>query len=114
MRLLHFGRREVELCIDLMEPQWDDLMVFDPAMYGGQSSVMQAPYDPAQQYNVRGKVPKITLKKELRHVQNYMSAELGFDSVYSMRSCEAYLASNSGNLDTPLKMYPVSMIRRLY
>ena len=34
LQLMHIGKQEVLGLIDLMEDEWDQLLVFDPAAYG--------------------------------------------------------------------------------
>ena len=112
LRLIHYGKSEILQCIDLMEPEWDNLMVFDAALYGADSNVVQGHYDPSQLYNKRSTMPKTNLPKTLEQQKSYMSDELGFPNVYQYKRCDAYLKANSKSAAAPLQMYPVG--RRLY
>ena len=70
IKLFHFGKREVLEHVNLMEDQWDNLMLFDAAMYmEDQTSHLkdEEHWDPTQVYGVRGKLPK-SVPKALEHV----------------------------------------------
>ena len=112
LKLIHYGKSEVLQSVDLMEEEYDNLMVFDPALYGGQGQIVQGQFDPSQFYTKRGKVPHTNLARNLKDVKTYMSDELGFPNSYEHLACEAYLKANSRDPKEPLRMYPVS--GRLY
>ena len=50
---MHIGKREVLALIDLMEDEWDRLMIFDPSAFGLEGGVAPS-VDPQQQYGVKG------------------------------------------------------------
>ena len=82
-----------------MEDQWDNLMLFDAAMYTeDQSSHLkdEQHWDPTQVYGVRGKMPK-SVPKALEHVKTQRSDELGFQSDYELKRIEAYLRLNQSS-----------------
>ena len=99
IKLYHFGKREVLEHINLMEDEWDNLMLFDTALYTeDQSSHLkdEQHWDPTQVYGVRGKMPK-SVPKALEHVRTQHSDELGLQSDYELKRIEAYLRLNQSS-----------------
>ena len=112
MALYHFGKREALEFIDLMEDQWDDLMLFDAALYTkSQASHLkdEEHWDPAQVYGVRGKMPKAE-PEALKNVKTQRSDELCLASDFELKQVEGYLRLNQGR-DQNLQIVAV---RRLF
>ena len=107
---MHVGKKEVLALIELMEGRFDELLLFDPSLYGleGRPSTQ---VDPQQRYGVRGKVPKPPPKK-LKDVRTLRSDNLGFQHQYELKATEDYLRANSEDPAHPLTLFSVG--RRLY
>ena len=54
---MHLGKAEVLGLIDIMEDEWDQLMVFDPAAFGLEGTIDPS-LDPQQQWGIHGVFPK--------------------------------------------------------
>ena len=107
--LMHIGKREVLALIDLMEDEWDTLMLFDLAAFGLEGGVDPS-VDPQQQYGVKGVLPRMPAKK-LQDERSSRSNHLGFQSQYELLAMEAYLKANSVDPSQPLTIFKV---RRKY
>ena len=57
LQLMHLGKAKVLGLIDIMEDEWDQLMVFDPAAYGLEGTIDPS-LDPQQQWGIHGVLPK--------------------------------------------------------
>ena len=64
LRLMHIGKAEVSGLIDLMEDQWDQLMVFDPAAYGLEGTIDPS-IGPQQEYGIHGILQKKSFQGNL-------------------------------------------------
>ena len=106
---MHIGKCEVLALIDLMEDEWDRLMIFDPAAFGLEGGVDPS-VDPQQQYGIKGVMPRMPAKK-LQHERTLRSNHLGFESQYELLAVEAYLKANSVDSSQPLTIFEV---RRKY
>ena len=106
---MHIGKCEVLALIDLMEDEWDRLMIFDPAAFGLEGGVDPS-LDPQQQYGVKGVMPRMPAKK-LQDERTLRSNHLGFRSQYELLAVEAYLKANSVDPSQPLTIFEV---RRKY
>ena len=109
LRLMHIGKREVLALIDLMEDQWDTLMLFDLSAFGLEGGVDPS-VDPQQQYGVKGVMPRMPAKK-LQDERTLRSNHLGFQSQYELLATKAYLKANSAKPSQPLTIFEV---RRKY
>ena len=76
--LMHIGKREVLALIDLMEDEWDTLMLFNPAAFGLEGGVDPS-VDPQQQYGIKGVMPQMPSKK-FQEERTLQSNHLGFQS----------------------------------
>ena len=103
--LMHFGKREVLALIDLMEDEWDRLMIFDPSAFGLEGGVDPS-VDPEQQYGVKGIMPRMPAKK-LQEERTLRPNHLGFQSQYELLATEAYLKANSVEPSQPLTIFKV-------
>ena len=99
LRLTHVGKKEVLGLIDLMEDQWDELMLFNPAVHGLEGEIDTA-FDPHQQYGIKGNMPRMPAKK-LMEERTLRSNHLAFQSQYELLATEAYLKANSENPNRP-------------
>ena len=106
--LMHIGKAEVLGRIDLLEDQWDQLMVFDPAAYGLEGTIDPS-IDPQQEYGIHGFLPKKPAGK-LKLEQSLAADNLGFANTFEFKQTEAYLKANSEDPDNPLTMFVVSDI----
>ena len=112
LELYHFGKREALEFVDLMEDQFDDLMLFDAALYTkSQASHLkdEEHWDPTQVYGVRGKLPK-AVPEALKEVKTQRSEELCLASDFELKQVEGYLRLNQGR-DQNLQIVSV---RRLF
>ena len=105
LRLVHVGKQEVLGLIDLMEDQWDQMMIFDPAAWGLEGEI-DTSRDPQQVYGIRGNMPKMPPKK-LQDERTLRSNHLAFQSQYELLATEAYLKANSENPHRPLTLFEV-------
>ena len=110
LRLTHVGKKEVLGLIDLMEDEWDQLMLFDPAIHGLAGEI-DTSYDPQQEYGIRGSMPARMPAKKLMEERTLRSNHLAFQSQYELLATEAYLKANSENPNRPLSLFEVG---RLY
>ena len=92
-----------------MEDRWDELMIFNPAVYGLEGGAVGG-LDPQQECGIKGIVPKAPPKK-YQEVNTVRSLHLGFADEYQLQATEGYLKANSAG-DMPLTLFPVS--GRLY
>ena len=60
IKLFHIGRKEVNGTLSLLEDKWDELMTFDPKLYGQAGEVSAFTSDPSQEVGVRSTMPKTT------------------------------------------------------
>ena len=104
---MHIGKREVLALIDLMEDEWDTLMLFDPSAFCLEGGVDQF-VDPQQQYGVKGVMPRMPSKK-LQEERTLRSNHLGFESQYELLATEAYLKANSAVPSQPLTIFKERM-----
>ena len=94
--------------LSLLEDCWDDLMTFNPQLFGQAGAVPSYTSDPSQKFGIRSTMPKSTPPKKLEQIQNQESESHLMESVYELRSCQQNLKVNSANLKCPLMMFPVS------
>ena len=94
--------------LSLLEDRWDDLMTFDPQLFGQAGAVPSYTSDPSQKFGIRSTMPKSTPPKKLEQIQNQESESHLMESVFELRSCQQYLKVNSANPECPLTMFPVS------
>ena len=94
--------------LSLLEDCWDDLMTFDPQLFGQARAVPSFTSDPSQKFGIRSTMPKSTPPKKLEQIQNQESESHLMESVYELRSCQQYLKVNSVNPECPLMIFPVS------
>ena len=106
LRLMHIGKKETLGLIELMEGRFDELFLFDPAMYGMEGQV-GGQIDPQQQYGVRGKLPKLPPQK-LKEQRSLRSDEMGFDHDFELKATEDYLKANTADPTHPLTLFRVS------
>ena len=106
---MHIGKHEVLALIDLMEDEWDTLMLFNLAAFGLEGGVDPS-VDPQQQYSVKGVMPQMPAKK-LQDERTLRSNHWGFQSQYELLATEAYLKANSAEPSQPLTIFEV---RRKY
>ena len=76
IKLFHLGK-EVDGMLSLLEDRWDDLMTFDPQLFGQAGAVPSYTSDPSQKVGIRSTMPKSTPPKKLEQIQNQES-----ESVY--------------------------------
>ena len=100
---MHIGKCEVLALIDLMEDEWDRLMIFDPSAFGLEGGVDPS-VDPQQQYGVKGVMPQMPAKK-LQEERTLRSNHLGFQSQYELLATEVYLKANSAEPSQPLTIF---------
>ena len=106
MWLTHVGKQEVHGLIDMIEDEWDQLMLFDPAAFGKEGGVDPS-IDPQQEYGLKGKMPRLPAKKFMEE-RRLTSNHLVFQSQYELLATEAYLKADPNQ---PLKLFE---IRHLY
>ena len=106
LRLMHIGKQEVLGLIDLMEDEWDQLLVLDPAAYGLKGTI-DPTVDPQQVRGVHGVMVKKPAKK-LKEQRSLTADNLGFCDTFEYKWTEAYLKANSEDANNPLTMFPVS------
>ena len=94
--------------LSLLEDRWDDLMTFDPQLFGQAGAVPSYTSDPSQKVGIRSTMPKSTPPKKLEQIQNQESESYLMESVYELKACQQYLKVNSANPECPLTMFPVS------
>ena len=94
--------------LSLLEDRWDDLMTFDPQLFGQAGTVSSYKSDPSQKFSIRSTMPKSTPPKKLEQIQNQESESHLMELVYAPRSCQQYLKVNSANPKCPLTMFLVS------
>ena len=94
--------------LSLLEDRWDDLMTFDPKLFGQAGAVPSYTSDPSQKFGIRSTMPKSTPPKKLEQIQNQESESHLMESVYELKSCQQYLKVNPANPKCPLTMFPVS------
>ena len=103
---MHLGKAEVLGLIDIMEDEWDQLMVFDPAAFGLEGTI-DPTLDPQQQWGIHGVLPKKPSGK-LKLERSLVADNFGFASTYEYKQTEAYLKANSEDPNNPLTMFGVS------
>ena len=81
--------------LSLLEDRWDDLMTFDPQLFGQAGAVPSYTTDPSQKFGIRSTMPKSTPPKKLEQIQNQESESHLMESVYELRTCQQYLKVNS-------------------
>ena len=94
--------------LSLLEDRWDDLMTFNPQLFGQAGAVPSYTSDPSQKFGIRSTMPKSTPAKKLEQIQNQESESHLMESVYELRTCQQYLKVNSANPKCPLMMFAVS------
>ena len=94
--------------LSLLEDRWDDLMTFDPQLFGQAGTEPSYTSDPSQKVSIRSTMPKSTPPKKLEQIQNQESESFLMESVYELKACQQYLKVNSANPECPLTMFPVS------
>ena len=107
--LMHIGKHEVLALINLMEDEWDRLMIFDPSAFGLEGGVDPS-VDPQQQYGVKGIMPRMPAKK-LQEERTLRSNHLGFQSQYELLATEVYLKANHAE---PSQLLTIFEVRRKY
>ena len=103
---MHLGKAEVLGLIDIMEDEWDQLMVFDPTVFGLEGSIDPS-LDPQQQWGIHGVLPKKPAGK-LKLERSLAADNFGFANTYEYKQTEAYLKANSEDPNNPLTMFGVS------
>ena len=98
LQLIHIGKAEVMGLIDLLEDEWDTLMLLRRR---GRPSV-----DPQQQYGVKGIMLTMPAKK-LQQERTIRSYHLEFQSQYKLLAIEAYLKANSADPSHHLTLFEV-------
>ena len=91
LQLRHVGKKECLALIDLMEDRWDQLMLFDPSLYGLSGSI-STQHDPQQVYGVRG---SRRIAKKLKDCNSLWGQTLGSANEFELKMTEAYLKANS-------------------
>ena len=94
--------------LSLLQDRWDDLMTFDPQLFGQAGAVPSYTSDPSQKFGIRSTMPKSAPPKKLEQIQNQESESHFMESGYELRSCQQYIKVNSANPECPLTMFPVS------
>ena len=107
IKLFQIGRKEVDGMLSLLEECWDDLMTFDPQLFGQAGTVPSFTSDPSQKFDVRSTTPKGTPPKKLEQIQIQESESHLMASVYELKSCQQYLKVNSADPECPLTIFPV-------
>ena len=97
--------------LSLLEDNWDELMTFDPKLFG-QAEVPAYTSDPSQEVGVRSTMLKTTPPRKLEQIQNQESESHLMASLFELKSCQQYLKVNSADPECPLMIFPVS--GRLY
>ena len=108
IKLFHIGRKEVDDMISLLEDKWDELMVFDPLLFGEPGEVPAFTSDPSQVFEVKSLVPKSSPPKKLENIQNQESESHVLSSVYKLRAVQQYLKIDSKDPECPLTIFLVS------
>ena len=103
--LWHVGKKECLALIDLMEDRLDQLMLFNPTLYGLSGSA-STQHDPQQDYGVRGTMPKAPSKRFL-DCNSLRGQTFWFANEYELKMTEAYLKANSPE-NLQLTIFPVS------
>ena len=103
---MHLGKAEVLGLIDIMEDEWDQLMVFDPVAFGLEGTI-DPTLDPQQQWGIHGVLPKKPSGK-LKLERSLVADNFGFANTYEYKQTEAYLKANSEDSNNPLTMFRVS------
>ena len=107
VKLFHIGKKEVDGMLNWMEDKWDDLMTFDPQLFGQAGEVPAFTSDPSQKFGVRSTLPKSSPPKKLENIQNQESESHLMASVYELRACQQYLKVNLPDPNYPLMIFPV-------
>ena len=94
--------------LSLLEDRWDDIITFDPQLFGQAGTVPSFTSDPSQKLGIRSTMPKGTPPKKLEQIQNQESESHLIASVYELKSCQQYLKVNSADPECPLMIFPVS------
>ena len=108
IKLFHIGRKEVDGMISLLEDKWDELMVFNPQLFGEPGEVPAFTSDPSQVFGVKSLVPKSSPPKKVENIQNQESESHLLSSVYELKAVQQYLKVNSKDPECPLMIFPVS------
>ena len=107
LRLVHYGKKETLALVSLLEPEWDQPMLFG-------SNVGDKRYDTCfsgrsfTKWGVVSRMPKFNIPKKLEEVMTPESESLGLSSEYEYRRLLQYLKANSRDPARPLKPFPVS------
>ena len=107
LHLIHYGKKEVLALISLLEPEWDQPMVFGDNL-GDKDTTPAATRDPSQRWGVVSTMPKMNVPLKLQHKKMPESDALGLESEYEYRRLVAYLKANSSDPDRPFMAFPVS------
>ena len=105
--MVHYGKKETLALLSLLEPEWDELMVFG-SNEGDKDTTPASVVDPSQKWGVTSKVPKFNIPKKLEDVKTFESESLGLASEYEYRRLLQYLKVNSRDPLRPLKPFAVS------
>ena len=112
LHLYHLGHKEVELLIDLMEPEFDELMLFDPKQYGKDGEIQDNVYDPSQMPGKQSIKPKYNIENSLKDRRTPESDSFCLESQYHYKKLLHYLKVNSRDRARPLT--PIGVSGHLY
>ena len=112
LQLYHLGKKEVEMLIDLMEPEFDELMLFDPKQYGKDGEIQDNVFDPSQMPGKLSIKPKYNIDSSLKERRTPDSDSLCLESQYHYKKLLHYLKVNSRDQDRPLM--PIGVSGHLY
>ena len=90
--------------LSLLEDKWDELMTFDPKLFGQAGEV---PAFTSQEVGVRRTMLKTTPPRKLEQIQNQESESHLMASVFELKSCQQYLKVNLADPECPLMIFPV-------
>ena len=107
LRLVHYGKKETLALVSLLEPEWDQPMIFGSNV-GEKDTTPASVVDPSQKWGVVSRMPKFNIPKKLEEVMTPESESLGLSSEYEYRRLLQYLKANSRDPSRPLKPFPVS------
>ena len=111
LRIIHYGKKEVLALISLLEPKWDEPMVFGDNRGPKDTTPADTP-DPSQQWGIVSSKKKLTIPLALQNKQTPESDGLGLENDYEYKRLLWYLKTNNSDPDQPYKTGEVS--ERLY
>ena len=107
LRLIHYGKKEVLALISLLEPEWDQPMMFGDNL-GDKDTTPAATKDPSQRWDVVSTMLKMNVPLKLQQRKMPESDAFGLESEYDCRRLVAYLKANSSDPEQPYMAFPVS------